>query len=139
MTRISMSPIYIILCWVYSWLHERPKKQGSAAYTVNHRMNLRAHSILMLGLASSTTFAQSPPDFRKAHWGMSKAQVLATEPARPSQVRESGGEVVVRYDSVELAGLDASAVYIFAKDQLVRAKYLLKADHSDLNQFIADY
>jgi hypothetical protein len=107
-------------------------------------MNLRAHSILMLGLAGCSGFAQpssgqSSADFRQAHWGMSKVQVLATEPARPNEVRESEGEVVVRYDSIKLERLETSAVYIFAQDKLVRAKYLLKAEHSDLNQFIADY
>jgi len=98
----------------------------------------------MLGFAGCSGFAQpssgqSSADFRQAHWGMSKAQVLATETARPSEVRESGGEVVVRYDSIKLERLEASAVYIFAQDKLVRAKYLLKEEHSDLNQFIADY
>jgi hypothetical protein len=95
--------------------------------------------MLLLGLVSSTSFAQATVDFRQAHWGMSKAQVLATEPVRPSEVRESEGEVVVRYDSVKLGGLEASAVYIFAKDRLVRAKYLLPAEHENLNDFISDY
>ncbi len=93
----------------------------------------------MLGLAARVGSAQEPTDFREAHWGMSKAQVLATEPARPSEVRESGGEVVVRYDGVKIEELEASAVYIFAQDQLVRAKYLLPAEHENLNDFIGDY
>jgi hypothetical protein len=148
MTTISMSPIYIILCRVYGWLHKSSKKQDLAAYTVNHRMNLQAHSILMLGLVSGMSLRlaagdQPPADFRQAHWGMTKAQVLAAEPGRPSEVRESNGEMVVRYDSVKLPGLDASfvasAVYIFAKDRLVRAKYLLPAEHENLNDFITDY
>lgn len=85
-------------------------------------------------------YGQSSPDIRKADWGASKADVLATEATQPSEVRSAEGETVVRYDGVKLAGLDASVVYIFAQDRLVRAKYLIKAGHpEDLNQFIADY
>ncbi len=50
--------------------------------------------------------------------------------------RRSGG--AVRLDQAG-AIWRLSAVYIFAQIKLVRAKYLLKAEHSDLNQFIADY
>jgi hypothetical protein len=70
---------------------------------------------------------------------MSKAQVLAAESKPPSEIRESNGEVVVRYESIKLAGLDGGVVYFFAKDKLVRAKYLLDAKHEELNDFIADY
>jgi hypothetical protein len=106
-----------------------------------------AHFLVVIALATSPGFAQSPDasrpsaqtDFRKSTWGMSKAQVLATEASPPSEVRESDGQVIVEYDSPQLTGLKCRAVYIFAKDKLVRAKYLLDAEHSDLNDFIADY
>jgi hypothetical protein len=85
-------------------------------------------------------FGQAPPDFRKTTWGSTVAAVIAAEAAQPSQVREAEGETVVRYDGIKLAGLDASVVYIFAQDRLVRAKYLVTATHpGNLNQFIADY
>jgi hypothetical protein len=107
-------------------------------------MNLEARPILILGLTACACFAQPRADFREAHWGMTKAQVLATESGQPSEIRDSDGEavdgeMVVRYDSLKLEGLDASAVYIFAKDKLVRAKYLLEVQHENLNEFIADY
>jgi hypothetical protein len=91
---------------------------------------------VVLGFAC---FGQSNPDFRQTTWGMSKAQVLAAESKPPSEVRESNGEVVVQFDSMKLAGLDGSVVYLFAKDRLVRAKYVLDMRHEDLNDFIADY
>ena len=83
-------------------------------------------------------------DFRETTWGMTKAQVLKAESNPPAEVRESNGETIVRYDSMKLAGLDGatldtSVVFIFAKNKLVRAKYLLDAEHDELNDFIADY
>jgi hypothetical protein len=70
---------------------------------------------------------------------MTRAQVLATESARPSETRESSGEIIVRYDSVPLGELSCRVVYIFANDKLVRAKYVFDAEHNDPNDFIRDY
>jgi hypothetical protein len=107
-------------------------------------MKFSVHLLIAAGLASLPGSAQPHMDFRKTTWGMTKAQVLAAESNPPGEVRESNGEVVVRYDSIKLAGLDGAPldinlVYIFAKDKLVRAKYLLDTEHNDLNDFIADY
>ena len=81
----------------------------------------------------------SRPDFRQATWGMTRAQVLATETAKPSETRESTGEIIVRYDSMQLGGLACRMVYIFANDKLVRAKYVFDAEHREPNDFIRDY
>lgn len=83
--------------------------------------------------------AAAQPDFRQASWGMTQAQVLATEANRPAEVRKSDGEVIVRYDSIQFSGLAGRAIYIFAKDKLVRAKYLLDVTHEEENDFIADF
>ena len=101
-------------------------------------MKIRACFPVLLSVAAGLA-SSSARDFRETTWGMTKAQVLATEAKPPSDVRESNGETIVRYDSIELAALDGSVVYIFAKDKLVRAKYLFAAEHDDLNDFIADY
>lgn len=87
-------------------------------------------AVLSIGQAS---------DFRKATWGMTRAQVLATETAQPGGIRESSGEVIVRYDSLELGKLACRVVYIFANDRLVRAKYIFEAGHTDPNDFIRDF
>ncbi len=81
----------------------------------------------------------APRDFRGATWGMTRAQVLATETAQPAEVRESSGELILRYDSIQLDGLPCRVVYIFANDKLVRAKYIFDADHDDPNEFIRDF
>ena len=70
---------------------------------------------------------------------MTQAQVLATEANKPSGIRASDGEMIERYDSVQMWGLAARAVYIFAKDKLVRAKYLFDAEHVEENDFIVDF
>lgn len=94
--------------------------------------------LITLGLASLPVFAQDA-DFRKTAWGMTQAQVIAAEPARPAEIREAGGEVVLRYDAAQLGGLKGRLVYILAKNKLVRAKYIFDAEHSNQNDFIADY
>lgn len=110
-------------------------------------MKIRAQLPILLSVAAglaSPGVSSSVKDFRATTWGMTKAQVLAAESKPPADVRESNGETIVQYDSIKLAGLDGtgmdgSVIYIFAKDKLVRAKYLLDAKHDDLNDFIADY
>lgn len=94
--------------------------------------------LITLGLVSLPVFAQDA-DFRKTAWGMTQAQVIAAEPARPAEIREAGGEVVLRYDAAQLGGLKGRLVYILAKNKLVRAKYIFDAEHSNQNDFIADY
>jgi hypothetical protein len=91
------------------------------------------HEALALPASSART------DIRAAAWGMTKAQVLAAESRKPSRVRESNGEAVVEYDGFKLGGLDARLVYIFDRDKLVRARYLLDAQHGDENEFIGDF
>jgi hypothetical protein len=70
---------------------------------------------------------------------MTRAQVLATEAANPSEIRESSGESIVRYDSFRLGELACRVVYIFANDKLVRAKYVFDAAHLDTNDYIRDF
>jgi hypothetical protein len=81
----------------------------------------------------------SQPDFRKATWGMTQAQVTATEPARPGDVRSSNGETIVEYGPLKMGALDVRVLYIFARDKLVRGRVLFEADHSEANDFIADF
>src|SRR5580658_510496 len=84
----------------------------------------------------------SAQDFRRATWGMTQAQVMATESDRPAEVRLENGETIVKYDkydSARTAELAGRLLYIFVNDKLVRAKYVSNTEHSDLNDFIADF
>ena len=83
--------------------------------------------------------ARLEADFRGAVWGMTRAQVMATEQNRPLRVSESDGEVVVRYDASRLGALHGWPIYIFAKDKLVRSKFVIDEEHSDRNEFIRDF
>lgn len=100
----------------------------------------RVGTLGLLGCCAFSLIARAgEPDFRKASWGMAEDQVLATETGQPGQIRESSGEVVVRYDSIQLGELPCRVVYILAKDRLVRAKYIFDARYSDPKDFIRDY
>ena len=93
---------------------------------------------LLLALAPALMAAQPDPDFRHVNWGMSQAQVLATETAQPAEVRQTGGETVVKYEPIH-AELSGRLIYIFVDDKLVRAKYISNAEHAEHNDFIADF
>ncbi len=103
--------------------------------------------LFLFGLAVWPGCAEQPavprllvqPDFRNAVWGMTQAQVMATEKDHPAEVRESDGEVIVKYDPVDAAEVGGRLIYIFANDKLVRAKYISNASHSELNDFIVDF
>lgn len=95
-------------------------------------------SSAVLPLIACALVAQTS-DFRNTSWGMDRAQVVATEAAPPSQIRERGSEIVLRYESARLAGLDCRVVYILAKDKLVRAKYVFQREHDEKNDFLADF
>jgi hypothetical protein len=94
-----------------------------------------AVSLVSILLAYPISAQNTPePDFRKATWGMTQAQVMATELNRPTEVRQDNGEVVVKYDTSP-----GRLIYIFADDKLVRAKYISDAKHTELNDFITDF
>lgn len=100
-------------------------------------MNL-VRSLAVLPLLASVSVAQTL-DFRNTSWGMNREKVVAAEGASPSQVGEVGSEMVLRYDSVPFAGLNCRVVYIFAKDRLVRTKYVFQQKHNEQNGFLADF
>jgi hypothetical protein len=93
---------------------------------------------LVLLLVTTASLAAAS-DFRKTTWGMTQAEVIASEGGSPAGISETAGEVVVRYDSIRFAGLPARLVYVFAGGLLVRAKYLFEAEHENLNEFIGDF
>lgn len=102
------------------------------------RAPLLALAIFAVALAQSQAL-HTQPDFRRVVWGMTRAQVMATEPDRPDRISESDGEIVVQYDASKLGTLNGRPIYIFAMDKLVRAKFLVDEEHSDRNEFIRDF
>jgi hypothetical protein len=97
-------------------------------------------ALAMFAVALAQSQATHPqPDFRRVVWGMTRAQVMATEPDRPARISESNGEIVVQYDASKLGTLNGRPIYIFAMDKLVRAKFMVDEEHSDRNEFIRDF
>ena len=95
-------------------------------------------TIAVLPLVASGLIAQTP-DFRNTTWGMDRAQVMSIEGTPPRQIGERGDQIVLRYESARLAGLDCRVVYIFAKDKLVRTKYIFQQEHDKKNEYLADF
>jgi hypothetical protein len=62
---------------------------------------------------------------------MTEAQVRAAEAKPAHDLKRNGNELVLRYDSISVAGLDAHVVYIFAAGKLIRAKYVFDKAHSE--------
>jgi len=90
---------------------------------------------LWLVLGCLAAIASGEPDVRQASWGMSRAQVMAAEAGRPSEVRDDR----LRYDTVKVGGLEASLWYFFQDGKLVRARYVFTAEHADPGDYIADF
>ena len=72
--------------------------------------------------------------FRKSTWGMNLENVKETEIGNPKYDKDG---LLVYSDKI--SGITCDVVYIFAKDQLVRSKYLFKNEHSNKTDFIEDY
>ena len=95
---------------------------------------------LLLALSAVLAAAQCPePGFRATAWGMSEAQVLASERGPPSAAYKVDHETVVRYDSIPFAGFPGHLLYFFADGKLVRAKHMADVKHSDLNHAVGDF
>jgi len=94
--------------------------------------------VVLLGLVG-TVSAGPLWDFRQTRWGMSEAEVRAAEGGAPGSVSQADHGVILRYDSIPVAGMPAHVVYIFASGKLVRAKYVFDKEHTELNDFISDF
>jgi hypothetical protein len=95
--------------------------------------------VLPLALALVPACLQAQSAFRATSWGLSEAQVRAAEKGPPATVRTSGGELFLEYTSSRLGPVTGRMVYIFAQKQLVRARFVVDADHADRNEFIRDF
>jgi hypothetical protein len=87
----------------------------------------------LLLLVSSAAVAQDY-DFRRARWGMSKAEVKASE--APNVADESAKRL---YYETAVLGKNVVVVYAFVEKKLVRAGYLLREKHSNRNDYINDF
>lgn len=73
-------------------------------------------------------------DFRKSRWGASMSDVMVTEKNKPLQ---TSNDMLTYQDRV--AGVAVKVLYIFANDQLVRAKYIIDESFVNDNKYIYQY
>lgn len=74
-------------------------------------------------------------DFRNTKWGNSSAAVKASEKSK--LISEDQTNLVY---NCSLANIKAKIVYIFTvDDKLIRSKYFLSPDYSNLNFYVRDY
>ena len=73
-------------------------------------------------------------DFRKTRWGMSQAEVMASETL---ELKERTKDML-GYET-QLFRKDVMLVYAFVKDKLARARYLLSERHANDLLYIKDY
>jgi hypothetical protein len=95
--------------------------------------------ILYLAIAAAAQAGSQTHDFRNADWGMTSEQVIASEGVQPAATIPTGDQVAIRFDAPSSADLSGSLFYIFSANRLVRAQYVSTAQHTELNDYIADF
>ncbi|HLI86429.1 MAG TPA: hypothetical protein VKV17_21145 [Bryobacteraceae bacterium] len=98
---------------------------------------MRFAAALALALVPGCLYGQSA--FRATSWGMNEEQVRAAEKSPPVSARTSKGELFLEFHSARLGPVAGRMIYIFAQNQLVRARFLPDADHADRNEYIRDF
>ena len=92
-------------------------------------------ALVVVLAAAAQAFAEESFDFRNTRWGMSPAQVRASESGEPAQEFENGAGFV--YDKT-VAEMKCTIAYVFVRGLLVRARYTFHEEYSDLNQYTVD-
>ena len=75
-------------------------------------------------------------DFRKAKWGMSMAQVKASESL---SIKNKDKDKDVLIYKTKILNNNVALVYSFINDKLVSGHYVVEEKHSNKNDYIADY
>ena len=114
--------------------HRSRDRQGAVIRTI---VTIAGFACVSMVARSQTHHLEA--DFRKAVWGMTRAQVIATEPTRPVRVSDSDGEIVLQYHASKLGALHCRPIYIFVNGKLARAKLVVEEEHGDQNEFIRDF
>ncbi len=105
-------------------------------------MNIKILIVLCLILVFGNNISAQEQkfDLRNVNWGMSSKQVIASESIKYEDIienKDSNSKILIY--SVRLLDKNFSLGYIFINDQLIRAKYFLKEEHTNKNDFIIDY
>lgn len=75
--------------------------------------------------------------FRGTRWGMSKEQVVRIE-GRPNHLENSEGIDFIQYPQ-RILNMDCMIGYVFAENNLAKARYSFLGKRGDKNQYIEEY
>lgn len=98
-------------------------------------------AIALLSLLSVAAAAQDQDgyDFRKTRWGMTPAQVKASETLKPEEeAPETYFSNTITY-STKVVGRPVKLVYYFINDELAGTAYTFQTIHSENNPYINDF
>jgi len=73
-------------------------------------------------------------DFRKTRWGMTAAEVKASETSAPTH--EKDGSIAY---TVTVMNREMIALYLFIEDQLVQGAYTLAKTHANPDEYVRDF
>jgi len=118
--------------------HNLQNEKNSASSTWFFDSTIVSISYLQVYSFNSLSINYKKPtkgfDFRKTIWGYDQVQTKKAEIDKPIY---EDSNLLCFYGTI--ANLKCKIVYIFIERKLVRAKYLIKEDHSNKNDFITDY
>lgn len=96
---------------------------------------MRASILLLFAICALA----EQPDVRKVALGMTIEQVRAAESVSPASEIKKDGETVLAYETGDFSVSPTSIQYAFRNNALTRATYVFTPQHSDSNDFIADF
>lgn len=124
---------------------DKAEKEGSSLaryyrfwYTPKYNLNL-TQMVSTSGLFICSLCVEeglgNEPDFRDSNWGDTLAQVKAAE--KQEDLYPNSDQLYAF--STQVAGKPCTVAFIFSDNKLVMAKYVIKEDHTNRNDYIADY
>lgn len=95
-------------------------------------------SLVSLGGAVFFALPALAADFRNVSWGQSTEEVIRAEGRAPEHQEAHGKKALLVYQD-KVGTYDCDVVYIFAFNELVRAKYVPTTEHSNNNAYLDDF
>ena len=95
--------------------------------------------LLCFVLFPNIAVSQDLYDVRQARWGMSPAEVMATEASKPLRQGPEGDYSDTLTYRGKLLGIKANITYYFTENKLAEVKYDFKDSHIDGRDYIDDY
>lgn len=102
--------------------------------SVEEKKNERVASKNNSSSASKKIELVKNPDFRNTNWGMSMSEVQKHE-----DIELTKEDATTLAGKTSIAGLSTQLGYIFFKNQLAQAIYMINENHSNDTEYISDY